>query len=640
MKALWIALPIVALVGFVLVRVLLRRPVARQTLNVVVAIYLLAYLLTTAALGLFWVARMDLPVFDLHYLFGYCLLVLTAWHLWFQAPLLSAFFRKLSPPALLSPDGRQWRHGVRVAFWVVMLAAFVGVAVWIGGEFIRPKPVIILPVIMKWNPHPERIWIQHGRKKLAAADYIHRESSFTRLSVLRLPGFAGKRPDEFKDWPGKEWVSLPEARRQPYRRIETGLMTRQELSDLLFHSYGVTKRQIYPGGILHLRAAASAGALYPTDLYVLARAIEGLEPGLYYYHAGRHALARITGKEAMEKVKRALTPADAEALTRSPSIIIFTTVFDRTVWKYNIRSYRYVTLDAGHVAGNLALAAGAVGWPLRWICRFDDEKLTRALGSDPRDEGALLVAILGVSPATQPGLLPAFAPPTDLSNKELTRLSHQLTSWRWVDGPPRALPPPAVEPAARDGLIKLPPALETRRSIFEVIRARRSFREFADRAVSREDFAGVLRDSVKWSSDFPGRELLRMYVLARKVEGVAAGAYRYWPGEHALEQIVRGDFSSKIYSAGLSQELLLAAAFVIVWTIDMERVGQRDSERDYRHGCLAAGMAGENAYISAVARGLGICGVGAFYDGEVDELLRLQDTPHRSLYLLGVGAKS
>jgi hypothetical protein len=40
------------------------------------------------------------------------------------------------------------------------------------------------------------------------------------------------------------------------------------------------------------------------------------------------------------------------------------------------------------------------------------------------------------------------------------------------------------------------------------------------------------------------------------------------------------------------------------------------------------------------ARGLGICGVGAFFDGEVDELLRLQDTPHRSLYLMGVGARS
>jgi hypothetical protein len=114
MKPLWIALPILALVVFVLVRALLRRPVARHTLNVVVALYLLGYLLATATLGLFWVARMDLPAFDLHYLFGYCLLVLTAWHLWFQAPILAAFFRRISPAALLEADRRRFRPAVRV----------------------------------------------------------------------------------------------------------------------------------------------------------------------------------------------------------------------------------------------------------------------------------------------------------------------------------------------------------------------------------------------------------------------------------------------------------------------------------------------------------------------------------------------
>jgi nitroreductase len=62
-------------------------------------------------------------------------------------------------------------------------------------------------------------------------------------------------------------------------------------------------------------------------------------------------------------------------------------------------------------------------------------------------------------------------------------------------------------------------------------------------------------------------------------------------------------------------------------------------ERDYRHACVAAGVGGENAYLAAVARGLGLCGVGAFFDSDVDELLRLQDTPHRSLYLMGVGAR-
>jgi len=38
---------------------------------------LLAYLIGTAGVGVFWVAKMALPKLDLHYLLGYCLIVLT-----------------------------------------------------------------------------------------------------------------------------------------------------------------------------------------------------------------------------------------------------------------------------------------------------------------------------------------------------------------------------------------------------------------------------------------------------------------------------------------------------------------------------------------------------------------------------------
>lgn len=643
MKTVWITLPILALVAFVIGGALLRKPVARHTLNVVVALYLLVYLVATAALGLFWVARMELPAFDLHYLFGYCLMALAAWHLWFQRPVLSAFFRRLSPPALLTPDRRQWRRGVRIAFWVVVLAVLATLAMWITIEFVRPRPVVILPMIMKWNPHPQRIWIQIDRQKLAAADYLHRESALTRLSVMRPKPFAGERPGEFKAWPGKPWVSLPEARRSVSvaERVEAKTLSLQELADLLFYSYGVTETRRYPGGVLHLRAAASAGALYPTELYVLARAVEGLEPALYYYHAARHALARIAGGEVAEQVARATTQPDA--VRTAPAVLIFSAVFDRSVWKYNVRAYRYVTLDAGHVAGNLAAAAGALGWPLRWVSRFDDEQLTRALGADPQQEGALLMALVGLTPAEETQL-PACGPlpaPREPGKVELTRLSHQLTSWRWTEGEPHPLPARVLadERWGKPEPMPLPAAAAAGRDVFAVIRARRSVREYADRPIPQQELAGLLADTVRWPADLAGSELLRLYVVVRKVDGIGAGVYWYRPTKRALQAVARGDFSAKLYTACLSQEMLARAAVVLAWTIDMERVGQRDGERDYRHACLAAGLGGENAYLAAVGRGLGICGVGAFFDAEVDAVLGTTDTPHRALYLLAVGPR-
>src|SRR5688572_4716959 len=105
MKLLLIAAPILGLALFVLVRALVGRPLSRFVLNVTVALFLLGYVLVTAALGIFWVARMDLPAFDLHYLFGYCVVLLVVVHLGFQLRILATFFRRISPKAWLVPEG-------------------------------------------------------------------------------------------------------------------------------------------------------------------------------------------------------------------------------------------------------------------------------------------------------------------------------------------------------------------------------------------------------------------------------------------------------------------------------------------------------------------------------------------------------
>lgn len=57
---------------------------ARPQLNALFSLLLLLYLAGTAGLGLFWVARQQLPVFDWHYLAGYTLL-LVAIHLGFNS---------------------------------------------------------------------------------------------------------------------------------------------------------------------------------------------------------------------------------------------------------------------------------------------------------------------------------------------------------------------------------------------------------------------------------------------------------------------------------------------------------------------------------------------------------------------------
>ena len=70
-KLLWVALPLLLAAGLIATQALRRRPLSRHAVNVWSSVLLLAYVLTTAGLGIFWVANQQLPVFDWHYLFGY-----------------------------------------------------------------------------------------------------------------------------------------------------------------------------------------------------------------------------------------------------------------------------------------------------------------------------------------------------------------------------------------------------------------------------------------------------------------------------------------------------------------------------------------------------------------------------------------
>ncbi len=51
---------------------------------------------------------------------------------------------------------------------------------------------------------------------------------------------------------------------------------------------------------------------------------------------------------------------------------------------------------------------------------------------------------------------------------------------------------------------------------------------------------------------------------------------------------------------------------------------------------LHSGRLGERLYLAATAMGLGCCGIGAFYDMEAAQLLKLK-TGSKLLYLVAVG---
>jgi len=79
----------------------------------------------------------------------------------------------------------------------------------------------------------------------------------------------------------------------------------------------------------------------------------------------------------------------------APAVLIWTGVFERSKWKYGQRAYRYVYLEAGHVAQNLAAAATSVGLGSCQIGAFFDDEINNVLGIDGVEESVLYLSVAG-----------------------------------------------------------------------------------------------------------------------------------------------------------------------------------------------------------------------------------------------------
>jgi len=210
------------------------------------------------------------------------------------------------------------------------------------------------------------------------------------------------RPEAYKTYPGAGRMELPGpatrsgppiweamAARRSVREYADEPLDEKDFSQILWACQGITGR----AGDRELRAAPSAGALYPIETYVFAERVEGVPAGLYHYDVRAHAIESLAaGDFRAEIVSAAL---DQEFLGRAAAVFVWTAVFERTKWKYSRRAYRYMYMDAAHAAANLAAAAAALGLGSCQVGAFYDDEVNKLLGVDGRGEGALYMSAVG-----------------------------------------------------------------------------------------------------------------------------------------------------------------------------------------------------------------------------------------------------
>lgn len=164
------------------------------------------------------------------------------------------------------------------------------------------------------------------------------------------------------------------------------------LSRLVQGAAGITGEIPVPGVesvVQHLRAWPSGGALYPIELYVAI--LDGPEAGLWHHDPGEGCLERIEEGPLRERVAPHILTFSREM--DAPLLFLLTGVPERTMRKYGERGYRFLWIEAGHLAQNLLLAATALGLATCPLGGFHEDELVRLLGIDSRETLLYVIAV-------------------------------------------------------------------------------------------------------------------------------------------------------------------------------------------------------------------------------------------------------
>ena len=181
--------------------------------------------------------------------------------------------------------------------------------------------------------------------------------------------------------------------RESGRAMTAGRVSLEQLATLLHCAYGVTRENagtIFPRPF---RAVPSGGALYPLEIYCHTAGVTGLGAGLYHFNPLRHELRRLREGDDTRRIAEALVQPNVAS--DATLVLFLTALFERSTFKYGARGYRFILLEAGHVAQNLNLVANALGLAALNVGGYFDREVDALLGLDGVEHSTVYMVAVG-----------------------------------------------------------------------------------------------------------------------------------------------------------------------------------------------------------------------------------------------------
>ena len=477
------------------------------------------------------------------------------------------------------------------------------------------------------------------------------------------------KPLLYKSYPSSLVIALPTGYSSPQLSTLKAIAGETEsvnatvglesLASLLYHSAGVIRKAIHPtAGEVHYRAAASAGALYPVETYLVCQDLDGLSAGVYHYSPAEFSLRQLRAGDYRQILIQA--SGDEPAVANSPVTLIFTTIFWRSAWKYRARGYRYCYWDTGTVAANLLAAATAGGFSAQLIAGFIDAEIDQLLGIDGSREATACLVPLGVGAAPAP--IPAapalvtvppeegtvfigevkYPDPEDLHAACRLGSREAVISWRGdptsrgnISQPSHDHPPSSQETPSEPPSDAAP--------LSQAILDRGSTRRFAREPIPLGHFRTMLEHATRGiPADYlapEGSSLVDIYAIVNSVAGLPSGAYFFSPGDNQLELLRGGEFREESGHLGFEQALPADASAVLFFMAGLDGVLARFGNRGYRVAQMEAGVLGGKMYLAAHSLGLGATGL-TFYDDSVTQFFSPHAEGKSTLFVLPLGCKA
>ena len=266
-------------------------------------------------------------------------------------------------------------------------------------EFLEKNLQDVLKEIEMLRPVAENI----GQDFVRLTRYIYERESDQTLGVPR-PDAIKVRSGEIISLPAIGTLKMPEMplakaieQRRSVRKYSAVPLKQEELSFLLWASSWAKDFRSTEQMEITFRNVPSAGSRHPLETFLDIRRVEGIKPGLYYYHPVKHCLILYDNSpEIATKIYEGCM--FQEMIPTAAVNFILTAVPYRTVWRYGQRGYRYLYLDAGHIGQNIHLAAEAIDAGACMIGAFLDEAMNDAIGLDGIDEFVIYIASVGKKP--------------------------------------------------------------------------------------------------------------------------------------------------------------------------------------------------------------------------------------------------